>query len=125
MRIINRTDLIGSDQHVRHPNYETIRLLLDRDGFGLTLTDITLNPGILDTYGYDDRLELAYCIEGRATLVDLATDTQHVVEPGTIWAAPPGSRFTFLAHQPTRLICVFNPALTGVETGIIDQGQPP
>jgi L-ectoine synthase len=79
-----------------------------------------LHPGIEDTYGYDDRTEFAYCISGSATVVDLGSGESRHITPGILWIAPPGSRFTFRADEETRLICVFDPALDGNETGLIE-----
>lgn len=117
VRIVRKNDLVGTDRHVRHEAYETYRLLLAADGAEVTVTDIVLNPGIEATYGYDKHLEIAYCIEGRADIVDLTTGTRSVIEPGTLWVAERGDRFRFKADEPTRLICVFTPPFTGSETG--------
>jgi L-ectoine synthase len=115
----DRADLIGTDRDVRHVNYRTTRLLLAHDPAPVSLTDITLEPGIKDTYGYPDRTEIAYCISGAASVVDLDSGTQQTIRPGVLWVAPAGSRFTFVASEPTRLICVFDPPLEGDETGIV------
>ena len=110
-------ELVGTAHDVTHPNYRTMRLLLRSDPAPVSVTDIVLVPGIEDIYGYDDRTEIAYCIEGRATVRDLNGGSEREIEPGVLWVAPPGSRFSFVAHEPTRLICVFDPPLEGDETG--------
>jgi L-ectoine synthase len=100
-----------------------VRFLLESDGAGLTVTDITLTPGIEEVYGSNDRLEIAYCIAGRARLQELATDDWQDIQPGTLWMARAGQHFRFEALEPTRLICVFSPAFTGTETGFArDEG---
>lgn len=116
IRIIRKHDLAGTDRNVKAPTYETFRFLLDSDGTGVTVTDIILKPGIEARYGYDRHIEIAYCLEGRATLT-MNSGAAHEIVPGTMWVAPKGEHFTFIAHEPTRLICVFNPAFTGLETG--------
>ncbi len=117
VRIIHKSELAGTARHVRNDTYETYRFLLSADGVGVTITDIVLVPGIEATYGYDDHIEMAYCIEGQATLTDIATGTVHPIKPGTMWIARRGETFRFIASQATRLICVFNPAFEGHETG--------
>jgi L-ectoine synthase len=116
MRIIRKAEMQGSARHVRNDVYETTRLLLAADDAGASVTDILLQPGIEAEYGYADRTEIAYCIEGEATLVDPDGQT-HAIAPGTMWVARPGERFRFEAAVPTRLICVFTPPLAGDETG--------
>jgi L-ectoine synthase len=117
VQIIQKSKLTGTARHVRNETYETYRFLLSTDGVGVTITDIVLAPGIEATYGYDDHIEMAYCIKGDAILTDIATGTAHPIKPGTMWIARRGETFRFLAMQPTRLICVFNPAFEGHETG--------
>ncbi len=118
----DRADLAGTDRDVSHRNYRTVRLLLAGDPSPVSLTDITLEPGVEDVYGYPDRTEIAYCISGAAVVVDLETGTRAEIRPGVLWVAPPGSRFSFLASEATRLVCVFDPPLQGDETGLADQG---
>ena len=117
-----KSELLGGPRHVKTHAYETVRFLLADDRAGVTLTDITLQPGIEATYGYDDHIEVAYCLEGRATLTDLSTGEAHEIVPGTLWAAAQHERFRFLASEPTRLICAFTPPFTGHETGFADDG---
>ncbi len=117
IRTVQKSDLEGTERHVKAETYETYRFLLESDHTGVTVTDIVLKPGIEAEYGYDKHIEIAYCIEGKATLTDLATRKVHDIQPGTLWVADKGARFLFTADEPTRLICVFNPAFLGHETG--------
>lgn len=119
----DREALAGSSRDVTHVNYRTFRLLIAADGAPVSLTDIVLNPGIEDVYGYPDRTEVAYCIEGHATVHDLQNGRLEEIRPGKLWVAPPGSRFRFVAHEATRLICVFDPPLTGNESGLADEAS--
>lgn len=116
MRFIRKNDLRGSARHVRNDAYDTIRFLLAADGVGVTVTDNTLAPGIEETYGHDRHTEIAYCLEGEATITDSAGG-RHDITPGTMWVADPGERFRFVASTPTRVICVFTPPFRGDESG--------
>jgi L-ectoine synthase len=117
IRTVKKSELEGTNRHVKAKTYETYRFLLESDHVGVTVTDILLKPGVEADYGYDAHIEIAYCLEGKATLTDLETDAAHDIVPGTMWIAEKGARFRFVAETPTRLICVFNPAFTGHETG--------
>lgn len=114
-------DLVGTKREVVNKAYSSTRILLAEDNLGIGLHDVVINPGIKEMYGYDDRTEIAYCISGTATVVDLDTGQEQSVRPGMLWIAPLGSRFTITANEPLRLICVFDPPLEGTETGIIDE----
>jgi L-ectoine synthase len=125
LRFVKRSDLEGTTRHVRNDAYETHRFLLAVDSLGLTMTDIVLQPGICETYGYDEHIEIAYCIDGQATVQDLSTGMKAEISPGTMWISERRDRFEFLATAPTRLICVFSPAFTGSETGFARDADPP
>lgn len=120
MLIQRKSALLGTDRHVRNHAYETVRFLLESDQAGLTVTDITLEPNVEQVYGYDTRIEIAYCISGRAQLREVDSSDWQVIEPGTLWFAKPTEHFHFVAFEPTRLICVFSPAFTGAETGFVE-----
>jgi L-ectoine synthase len=119
IQIIQKSALEGTSRHVRNDVYETFRFLLATDAVGVTVTDIVLNPGVEETYGYDDHIEIAYCIEGRAALTDLADNTNTDIVPGVMWVARKGQKFRFIAYEPTRLICMFTPPFEGHETGLV------
>ncbi len=115
--IVQKESLRGTARHVRNQTYETVRLLLAEDGAEATVTDIVLAPDVEETYGSDQRIEIAYCIEGDAELTDLASGVVHRIIPGVLWVAQRGERFRFRASVPTRLVCVFVPPFSGEETG--------
>jgi L-ectoine synthase len=117
VRTITKDELLGTSRHVKNDVYDTVRFLLEADGLGVTVTDNTLAPGREEIYGYDHHVEIAYCLEGDAELEEIGTGRVLKIMPGTMWVAEKGSRFRFLAHAPTRVICVFTPPFSGQETG--------
>jgi L-ectoine synthase len=119
MLVKRKQDLLGTDRHVKTHAYETVRFLLEPDRAGVTLTDITLEPGIEETYGYAEHIEVAYCLEGHAILTDLTDGSVHEIFPGTLWAATQHEKFKFMASVKTRLICAFTPPFAGHETGFV------
>ena len=119
LKFVRKSDLQNTARHVKNDTFETVRFLLSEDGLGVTITDIVLQPGIKAEYGYEKYIEMAYCIEGRAFIVDHASKTKTDIVPGTLWIANKGDSFDFWADEPTRLICVFTPPFSGGETGFV------
>lgn len=117
VHVIHKADLENTPRHVKNEAYETYRFLLASDHAKVTVTDIVLNPGIKEIYGYENHIEIAYCIEGEAELTDLSNQAHHHIGEGSLWVAQKGAQFSFLASEPTRLICVFSPPFTDHETG--------
>ncbi len=101
----------------KNETYETYRFLLDSDKAEVAVTDILLASDVEEAYGYEKHIEIAYCIEGSAELIDLADNQVYMITPGTLWVAKRGDTFRFRADVPTRLICVFSPPFSGSETG--------
>lgn len=92
------------------------RFLLESDGMGYTVTDTIVNKGTKSRLEYKNHLEACYCIEGRGKVVEL-DGTEHIIEPGTIYALDKHDVHDLIADDDTdlRLVCMFTPALTGEE----------
>lgn len=117
MIVRNLADVIGSDQEVDGGNWVSRRLLLARDGMGFSMHDTVIRAGTETHIHYQNHLEAVYCIGGRGEIEAISDRRTWRITEGTIYAlnrhdehylrADPGSDL--------RLVCVFNPALTGRE----------
>jgi len=125
--VIVRTldDVVGSDRDVEGDGWRSRRLLLRRDQLGFSLHDTTVAAGTELNLQYKHHLEACYCLEGEAELVDLASGERHRIAPGTMYALDEHDRHTITVRQDLRLVCVFNPALTGAEVHDADGSFPP
>jgi L-ectoine synthase len=124
MVVKHKHELAGTSRAMGTDKWQTTRLLLREDGVGLTVTDVTLGAGSEAIYGYKHHVEIGYCLEGEATITELATGVVHVIKPGSLFAAARGERFRWRSDQPTRLITIFNPALAGPEVNDADGSFP-
>ena len=125
MLVRHKAALEGTAREVETDLWRTVRFLLREDGYGVTLTDVTIKPGPPAVYGYDHHTEVCYCLEGRATFEELETGRRHEIRPGSLWAVHPGERFRFTAHLPTRLVSVCRPPLAGPEVNDEAESFPP
>lgn len=108
-------DIEGSELDVEGGNWYSRRLLLADDGMGFSLHDTVLRAGTVTDMWYRHHLEAVYCIEGRAELTDHGSGEVHVIEPGTMYALDANDRHTVKALTDFRVVCVFNPPVTGRE----------
>lgn len=108
-------DARGTERDVRTPNWASVRLLLKSDGMGFSLHETTIFPGTETYIRYANHLEAVYCIEGEGEVETLDDGTIHPIRPGIVYALDKHDRHNLRAKTPLRLICVFNPALTGRE----------
>lgn len=118
-------DVVGSDRDVEGEGWRSRRLLLRRDQLGFSLHDTTVAAGTELNLQYKHHLEACYCLEGEAELVDLASGERHTIAAGTMYALDENDRHTLTVQQDLRLVCVFNPALTGGEVHDADGSFPP
>jgi L-ectoine synthase len=115
--VIVRTldDVAGSEFDVAGPTWRSIRLLTRADGCGFSLHDTTVAAGAELTLWYKHHIEACLCIEGGGSIEDLQSGAVFSIAPGTIYALDGHDRHRVRAEADMRLICVFNPALTGTE----------
>jgi L-ectoine synthase len=118
-------DVVGTERDVEGEGWRSRRLLLRRDGMGFSLHDTTVEAGEVLQLHYKHHLEACYCLEGEAELADLATGERHTIAPGTMYALDEHDRHTLTVRRDMRLVCVFNPALTGGEVHDADGSFPP
>jgi L-ectoine synthase len=66
---------------------------------------------------YKHHIEANYCFAGHGEVVDLATGETYEIKPGSIYVLDKHDRHILRAIKgDLRLVCVFNPALSGNET---------
>ena len=118
-------EVAGSDRDVAGEGWRSRRLLLRRDGLGFSLHDTTVAAGTELTLQYKHHLEACYCLEGEGEITDLASGERRAIGPGTVYALDRHDRHTLRVRTDLRLVCVFNPALTGGETHDADGSFPP
>ena len=109
-------EIRGSATDVTGDRWRSLRLLTQSDAMGFTLTHTTLEPGMEQTLAYAHHLEACLCVEGRATVEDLASGEVHEIVAGRMYALDRHDRHVIRVLEPTTLVCVFAPALTGGET---------
>ena len=117
MKIIDTSELIGTDREVKCPNggFTSFRAILARDGMGFSLHRTFIPKGSPQHWHYAHHLEACYCIEGRGVITDLATGNRHLITPGVIYSLDRHDDHTFEALEDVTLISVFNPPVTGKE----------
>lgn len=101
---------------VRAPTWSSRRLLLARDGMGFSLHDTIIDAGTETHMWYRNHLEAVYCIEGEGTVELPDTGETFEIRAGTVYALDQNDRHVLRATTRMRMVCVFNPPVTGRET---------
>lgn len=114
--IVRRLEnVLGTDRDVHTKNWVSRRLLLKKDGMGFSLHETTVYPGTETEMEYVNHLEAVYCIEGEGEVELLPGGERFAIRPGTLYALDRHDRHVLRARTQMRLVCVFNPPVSGQE----------
>ncbi|CAN5552735.1 MAG: ectoine synthase [Chloroflexi bacterium] len=108
-------EITDTERDVRGDGWRARRLLVRDDGLGFSLSETTVDGGAEMNLWYKHHDEACFVIEGKAEITERDTGTVHTLGPGSVYS-PEHDRHTIRVISPLRLVCVFNPALTGRET---------
>lgn len=115
MKIVNLEDVKGSDQEVDAGNWTSRRLLMKDDNMGYSVNDTIIRAGTETHIWYQNHLEAVYCIEGEAEVETLKDNKTYRITPGTLYALDEHDEHLLRGIKDARMICVFNPPLSGRE----------
>ncbi len=124
MIIKNLQEIKSSEHEIDGGNWVSRRLLLKDDGMGFSLHDTIIRAGTSTPLWYKNHLEAVYCIEGTGEVKHVLSGVKHTIEPGTVYALNEHDRHILMAHTDMRMVCVFNPPLTGREIHDADGSYP-
>jgi L-ectoine synthase len=110
-------DVLGTPAEVDTPDWTSRRLIFKEAGMGYSVNDTIIKSGATLDMTYRHHLETVYCIEGKGQITDMATGKTHQIRPGTLYALNAHDHHVLEANQgeAMRMVCVFNPPLTGAE----------
>lgn len=125
MIVRTMSDVEGTGAEASGDKWRSLRMLTRADGMGFTVTQTIIEPGMEIELCYRHHLEACLCIEGELEVEDLGTGDRYVVGPGTLYALDAHDHHIVRSKAPTRLVCVFTPALAGSETHDASGGYAP
>ncbi|WP_019894632.1 ectoine synthase [Hydrogenovibrio halophilus] len=111
-------DVIGTDADVDSKQWNSRRLLLAHEGMGFSVHDTIIKAGEDLHLWYKNHLEAVYCIAGEGQITEKKDGTVHEIREGTIYALNEHDQHILSANKGVdmRMVCVFNPPVTGRET---------
>jgi L-ectoine synthase len=118
-------EIIGTDRDVSAEGWNSRRLLLKHEGMGFSMHDTLIHTGAELHLHYKHHLEAVYCVEGKGSIEDLATGKVHPIAPGTIYALDKHDDHVLRCDEQMRMVCVFNPPVTGTEVHREDGSYAP
>ena len=116
MKVVRIKDLEGTEREVVSPaGWTSVRFLLKEDGMGFSFHETTFPAGLEFPMWYKHHVEAVYCYKGRGVLTNRDTGESFDIEPGTLYALDKHDRHTLKAIEELKLVCAFNPPVSGRE----------
>lgn len=119
-------DIIGSENDIISPTgtWVSRRMLLKKDGMGFSFHDTKIFAGTETLIWYKNHLEAVFCVGGDGELEVAETGEIIKIRNGTMYALNGHEKHYLRAFSDMRMICVFNPPLTGKEVHDSDGVYP-
>ena len=108
-------EIAGTERDVHAPTFVSRRFLLKKDGMGFSFHETILYAGTETYIWYKNHLEAVYCIAGEGEVEVLPNGPVYQIRPGTMYALNGHEKHYLRAKTDLRMMCVFNPPLTGQE----------
>ena len=106
--------IIGTADDVDTETWNSRRLLLRKDGLGFSMNDTIIKAGTETLIWYQNHVEAVYCFEGEGE-IDVEGDQVYPISPGTLYVLNGHEKHMLRAKTTLKMLCVFNPPLTGRE----------
>nr|WP_221308793.1 ectoine synthase [Nocardiopsis mwathae] len=108
-------DVDGTDADIQTETWRSRRIVLAKDGVGFSFHETVLYAGTETSMWYANHIELVHCIEGEAELTNDETGETFTITPGTLYLLNGHEKHTVRPKTDFRVLCVFNPPVTGRE----------
>jgi L-ectoine synthase len=115
MKVVSLDDVKGTEHDVDGGNWISRRLILKKDGMGYSVHDTIIKAGTETHIWYQNHLESVYCIEGEGEVVTLKDNKVWPIKKDMIYALDENDEHLLRAKTDMRMVCVFNPGITGKE----------
>ncbi|KII00423.1 L-ectoine synthase [Streptomonospora alba] len=115
MIVRSMSDVDGTDADIRTETWRSRRIVLAKDKVGFSFHETVLYAGTETSMWYANHIELVHCIEGEAEVTNDETGETHLITPGTLYLLNGHEHHTVRPKTDFRVLCVFNPPVTGRE----------
>lgn len=116
MLIVRTTEQItDTERDVGGDGWRSKRIILADDGVGFSFHETTITAGTVHTFQYRHHIEAVWLTAGTGTLTNLENGEVFKLGPGSMYLLDGNERHQLAADTEMRMMCVFNPPVTGQE----------
>ncbi|MFD1037461.1 ectoine synthase [Virgibacillus byunsanensis] len=116
MKVVSlKDDIQGSEKDVDGGNWISRRLIVKDDGMGYSVHDTIIKAGTETHIWYQNHLESVYCIEGEGEVITISDNKVWPIKKDELYALDKNDEHLLRAKTDMRMVCVFNPPISGNE----------
>ncbi|MGK8488672.1 ectoine synthase [Nocardia asiatica] len=108
-------EITGTERDVAGEGWRSKRIVLGGDGVGFSFHETTIDAETVHEFHYVHHVEAVWLIEGSGTLTDLDNGVTYELGPGSMYLLDGHERHRLEVRTTMRMMCVFNPPVTGQE----------
>lgn len=115
MIVRTTAEITGTDRDVSDKTWRSKRIVLADDGVGFSFHETTIEAGSVNEFHYQHHIEAVWLVAGTGTLTNLETGEQYPLAAGSMYLLNGHERHRLVCDEQMRMLCVFNPPVTGRE----------
>ncbi|MEV4238744.1 MULTISPECIES: ectoine synthase [unclassified Nocardia] len=115
MIVRSTAEITGTERDVAGQGWRSKRIVLGGDGVGFSFHETSIEAGTVHEFHYRYHVEAVWLIEGEGTLTDLDNGVSYELAPGSMYLLDGNERHRLEVRTAMRMMCVFNPPVTGQE----------
>lgn len=108
-------EITDTDADIKTENWRSKRIVLAKEGVGFSVHETTLYAGTVSRFWYANHIEAVFVVEGEGEITDLGTGETHQLAPGSLYLLNDHDKHEVRPRTEMRVVCVFNPPVTGRE----------
>ncbi|MDY6999375.1 MAG: ectoine synthase [Actinomycetota bacterium] len=118
-------EITGTERDVSDGTWRSKRIVLADDAVGFSFHETTIQAGSVNEFHYQYHVEAVWLVEGSGTLTNLETGEEHPLKAGSMYLLNGHERHRIRCDEQMRMLCVFNPPVTGREVHDETGAYPP
>ena len=108
-------DLVDTEREAVGNGWKSRRFLVAEDGLPFSVHETTVAKGTELRFKYKNHSETVYCIEGKASVQDVAQNKILLIQPGTFYSVGIDDDHILRIEEDTKFLCIFDPPLKARE----------
>ncbi|MGV0723909.1 ectoine synthase [Mycolicibacterium elephantis] len=125
MIVRTTSEITGTERDVSDGAWRSKRIILAGDGVGFSFHETTIKSNSVSEFHYQHHVEAVWVVEGSGSVTNLETGETWPLAAGTMYLLDGHERHRVTCDEQLRMLCVFNPPVTGTEVHDETGAYPP